>query len=185
MMMMMMMMMMNLICSYDNIEVFQKVVKLRRGVTATWMRGVYTMDDVYDIFAQCTFEIQAKCQGLRALQGGPENKLETLHLTETILERIQSGRRREAHRRGEAFVDRLAPDYEAPVPWPVRIATFLMFFFYACYAWGVGGVRQAMGLHGDIAAGVVLYGQQALSLVLLVIFTYVLATGKRIGTPDL
>ena len=165
--------------SYDNIQVFRGVVKMRRGQTAHLMRSCRSMADVFRVFRTFAQDIQAKCVGFRATSGGAENKRRTIELTHAIIDLCNKGEEK-LIREGKAY-DMAADE---PIPVPVRVALFALFLGYFCYAWGLGGVRQAMGVTGVVSGGLVLFLQQAMSLVFLAFFTYVLITGQRIGTPN-
>mmetsp|Transcript_22412 Transcript_22412/g.76130 ORF Transcript_22412/g.76130 Transcript_22412/m.76130 type:complete len:165 (+) Transcript_22412:159-653(+) len=152
---------------YGNGEVFERVVKIRRGLSARIMLSCEGMADVYRCFQHFSGELAAKVKP--ALD---PNAQATLAAVEKIEEVCQ---------RGLAGMPQAVREESDEISMPVRVLLWLMFAGYAAYAFGLGDVRAALGVSRDAGATSVDVMQQVLATMCLSgISVFVLIGRKRV-----
>jgi len=117
---------------YNNGKVFEGVVKIRRGKTAKIVTGLNTFNDLVLAFYNYAGDIAASVQP----SIDPSAK-ETLQLCKDIQDKCET-LNRTSNRSGALN--------EAQTPFASKFIMFLMSIGYATYAFGLGGMRESLGV---------------------------------------
>ncbi|CAD7703699.1 unnamed protein product, partial [Ostreobium quekettii] len=164
---------------FNNGDVFEREVKLRRGQTCVIFESVQSMQDVYRLFREFAATIGAKCQG-SVITRDPNARvtMETVENIETLCEKglEECG-----------VAAKYAPNNEAeqPVEWWVRLALMFLSIGYFSYAWGISAVMEGKGVAPAQKNVYFDWMQKLCSLLLLFVgVVWVGIMGKRLGTAE-
>ena len=172
---------------YNNGEVFERVVKLRKGLSAQLMVKTKSMEDVYRIFLVFARDIGSTAQTLQ-MKGSDPTVEDVLKAVDAIEEACEDGLKTMGlggtmkAKNGAGAGAEL--DSQPPVPIVVRL--FVLFFCvgYILYAWNADAVRVSYGVRPGAAGPMADMVHKLLSLPVLFYAVTVGILGKRIGSPE-
>lgn len=159
---------------YNNPEVFQGVVKMRRGQTASLVVGMNGMESMYNAYAEFASDINAKCQGVGAAKKNEQVTAATLKEVGKIQEICNKGLAR--------YRKSLTPSQlgvQPPIEMPVRFGVLFLFGGYFAYAWQLGSIRESLGVaaSGDWRVDIM---QKVIATLTMIFALYIFITGKRV-----
>ncbi|GMH39565.1 hypothetical protein BSKO_07463 [Bryopsis sp. KO-2023] len=161
---------------YNNGKVFEGVVKMRRGETCVVFDRLQSFEELYKLFHHHVGIIGAKCQGIPT--GKDPNIKNTLQIVEQIEDLCVDNLKRL-----DVKTDTLGktPVENKPIEWWVRALVLFFTLGYVAYAFGVGDVRESLGVKPNAGNWMVDSIQRVFALLLLLVGgVWVGLLGKRV-----